>query len=146
MQPLPFVLLQSSFQALCRQADSYHKLRSKLGLINKDVPDEVKASGITKALSTLGLKLGPAGITALMRRVSATPGDASTPTALEASVLRDYLLKLKLSRRDGKDPMNRANWVAAKKQQEVRACTSRTIFMNRCTSWSLRSLLLLLRF
>jgi len=116
--------IESCLQALCRQADSYHKLRSKLGLVGRE-DVEIKASEITKALSTLGLKLGPAGITALMRRASATPGDAPTPAALSSSVLRDYLLKLKLSRRDGKNPLSLADWNAAKKQQEAIEQTKR---------------------
>ncbi|GMI10378.1 hypothetical protein TrVE_jg5615 [Triparma verrucosa] len=111
--------IETCLKALCRQADTYFKLRSKLGLDERG-DEEVKMYDVTKALSGLGLKLGPAGQHAMFRRVCGTNSEEATPSAIPASTLRAYFLKLKLSKN-----IKRSEWAAAKKQQEALEQTKR---------------------
>ncbi|GMH65290.1 hypothetical protein TrLO_g12538 [Triparma laevis f. longispina] len=105
--------IETCLKALCRQADTYFKLRSKLGLDDKG-DEEIKMVEVTKALSGLGLKLGPAGQHAMFRRVCGTGSEDDTPAGVPASMLRDYFLNLKLSKN-----IKRSEWEAEKKQQEA---------------------------
>jgi hypothetical protein len=75
---------------------------------------------ITKALGQLGLKLGPAGVAAMTRRITQTPPGQSSPDEIPATLLREYLLGLKLQKKQ-----SRADWLKDKKQQDAIEQTNR---------------------
>ena len=92
--------IETCLQALARQADIYHKLRSHLKLEAKCRAKEgLKVRDITKALNQVGLKLGPAGVTAMARRITQTQPGQKSPEEIPAEVLKEYLLGLKLQKK-----------------------------------------------
>ena len=110
--------IETCLKALAKQADMYHKLRSKLNLdvrCGREESSTISVAEITKALGSLGLKLGQAGQVAMVRRICATPpSDSETPKAIDARKLRQYLLNLKLSK-----TIKREEWDAQKKKQDA---------------------------
>jgi len=101
--------IEACIRGLVRQSDSYQKLKHGLDLDKRCETETetgnlegncaISANALKTTLQSLGLTLGPAGLTALMRTICSTsPSDSATPTHISPTVLRDYFLKLKLKK------------------------------------------------